>query len=342
MASDITDNWWFQLINIPILVVIFLVLYEFIFRRCTELSLWLTILSLIAIPFSVVLIPMDWIQFVMLISLCLSAMLATFYRYSHHKSEHIQSRLFANNKVHKWSIIRFKFTPFAPYTIYIICVLDLLVTAIKELVNAFHWNAISALFLCFTFPIPSSKIDPPLWSISAMKTNINQRNDLLVQCSFGWIVCYTSFAACYIYANYLDGFVRGLALLLIPLIYMFFDCEQGQALWVQTRLFTLWFYYVVKVFSLGSLNKYMYCTDDWRLISDEHHQMLLQVWGFINAILSVVHFLYWVFHLTKMTKAVQDLNNIQKQMVYDEDKKQQFPVEYDESEPLSPAQPDVE
>ena len=340
--ADLTQKWWFQLINIPILISILFIINEFIFRRSTEITLWLSVLSLISIPIYAMKYTMDWIQFVTLIVLCLSILLVTFYRYSHHKSEYIKSKLFAINSIHKWSIFYFKFSPNIKILICALCIIDLLLTSIKELLNSFHYNAVCGLFLCFTVPLPLTNIDPPFWRISSMNKKLNERNDLIITFSFGWIISYTSFIACYVYANYFNGFVRGIALLFIPLMPIIFNYEKGINLWAQNRLYTLWFYYIFKVFSFNVLNDYMYCTDDWRLLSDKSHYDLIVGWGLINAILSCLHFLYWIFHLSEIPN-INNVNNIiNKKIINDLDQNEQdieieeFEID-DESKPILPA-----
>ena len=125
---------------------------------------------------------------------------------------------------HRWPLFRKRWVFWVLYGVVLVNIIQL---CIKDFTLGNYFNALAGVLICITTERAGSwRIDPaPLG-----------RADILAQTPVGWCLLYSSWVACFVYAERPDYLAHVLCILAVPLAY---SLAGRSELWFSARAYTL-------------------------------------------------------------------------------------------------------
>lgn len=156
---------------------------------------------------------------------------------------------------------------------YGILFLNIMEATVKDLTLGNYFNAATGFLLCATIPFA-----PKFWRFEK-----EQAGDLIVYTTIGWNLLYTTWNACFVYAESPKYFAASLCIILAAEIYPLL--KGRPELYVISRVYTLATHVIIRA-SIPWLFPLLMDASSWQ------NPTTLKYWGIINFCL-IVPYLFW-------------------------------------------------
>ncbi|MBO8159424.1 MAG: hypothetical protein H0Z36_07670 [Thermosyntropha sp.] len=166
--------------------------------------------------------------------------------------------------------------------LYCILFLNILEATIKDATMGNYFNALCGLLLCLTIPFP-----PKFWKIST-----EPHGDLIAYTTAAWNFIYTSWNACFVYAESPVYFFSSVCILLAAELYPII--KGRPELYIIARVYTLAIHLLLRACFVDLFPTLMNA-------APFHNLEVLKVWGIINGIMIIPYTLWhmWQLHTGK-------------------------------------------
>lgn len=166
--------------------------------------------------------------------------------------------------------------------LYGVLFLNIMEATIKDFTMGNIFNALCGLLLCVTIPFP-----PRFWKISAEK-----HGDLIAYTTVGWNFLYTTWNACFVYAEGATFFASSLCILLAAELYPLF--KRRPELYITARVYTLATHLLIRACMPGLFPAVMN-SSNW------FNADVMKYWGIANVILMIPYVFWhmWQLHTGK-------------------------------------------
>lgn len=168
---------------------------------------------------------------------------------------------------------------------YGILFLNIMEATIKDVTLGNYFNALCGFLLCVTIPFPTK-----FWKIST-----EPHGDLIAYTTAAWNFIYTSWNACFVYAESPVYFFSSLCILLAAEIYPII--KGRPELYIIARVYTLAIHLLLRA-----------CLDIFPKVMDAspfHSMEVLKIWGIINAIM-IIPYVFW--HMWQLHTGKADIS----------------------------------
>lgn len=159
------------------------------------------------------------------------------------------------------------------WVLYGVLFLNIMEATIKDFTMGNIFNAICGFLLCVTIPFP-----PKYWRISTEKYG-----DLVAYTTVAWNFLYTTWNACFVYAESPTFFASSLCILLAAEIYPII--KKRPELYITARVYTLAAHLLIRA-CFSNLFPALMDASTW------HNPVVMQYWGIINFIM-IVPYVFW-------------------------------------------------
>jgi len=156
--------------------------------------------------------------------------------------------------------------------LYSILFLNILEATVKDVSLGNYWNALCGFILCATIPYA-----PKYWAILREK-----HGDLIAYTPPAWNLLYTSWNACFVYAESPVYFASSVCILLAAELYPVI--KKRPELYIMARVYTLGFHLLLRA-SFDIFPKVM-DSSSW------YDPVVLKTWGIVNVVFHIP-FLFW-------------------------------------------------
>ncbi|MBC8192741.1 MAG: hypothetical protein ISR87_13325 [Candidatus Marinimicrobia bacterium] len=199
-----------------------------------------------------------WFRWVKILSVILPTIFVGFARIANYEK-----------KAGLWSGLR---KDWIYWFLYSILFLNIFEATVKDVTLGNYWNALCGFILCATIPYA-----PKYWTISK-----DHPGDLIAYTTPAWNLLYTSWNACFVYAESPVYFASSLCILLAAELYPVI--RKRPELYIMARIYTLAFHLILRA-SFDIFPKVM-DSSSWS------NPEVLHNWGIVNVMLHVP-FLFW-------------------------------------------------
>ncbi|MDP5274982.1 hypothetical protein [Chengkuizengella axinellae] len=249
---------WPHVISMPIYFGILLFIISF-FRKHYILSAYFWIAMLFTFPLWMIGGVEGWFRWAKILSVLIPTIIVGFSRIA----------VYENKEGRLWNTL--KSEQFL-WFFYGILFLNILEATLKDATMGNYYNALTGFLLCVTIPFA-----PKFWRITTSKYG-----DLIAYTTASWNFLYTSWNACFVYAESPIYFASSLCILLAAEIYPII--KRRPELYIIARIYTLAAHLVLRasfdIFPM-TMNASSWFNPD-----------VLHIWGLINFIL-IVPYLFW-------------------------------------------------
>lgn len=159
------------------------------------------------------------------------------------------------------------------WVLYGVLFLNIAEATVKDFTMGNIFNAMCGFLLCVTIPFPSK-----FWKISTEKYG-----DLIVYTTIGWNFLYTTWNACFVYAETPVYFASSLCIILAAEAYPFI--KKRPELYVIARVYTLASHLIIRSCFVGLFPALMNASA-WQ------NPSVMKYWGIANFIL-MIPYLFW-------------------------------------------------
>lgn len=252
-------DWWPHLVAMPIYFCVLLWIVSF-FRKHPHLSVYFWAASLLTFPLWIVTGSVEgWFRWFKILSVLLPTIVVGLARVATH-----------DDRVGRfWSTIR---KPQFMWFFYGVLFLNIAEAVVKDVQLGNYFNALAGLFLCVTIPYV-----PRYWKIAT-----SGGSDLLAYTTAGWNLLYTTWNACFVYAESPVYFASSLCILLAAELYPVI--KKRPELYVTARVYTLAAHLLLR----ATFDVFPGVMDS----STWFNADVLFWWGVINLVVAVP-FLFW-------------------------------------------------
>lgn len=171
------------------------------------------------------------------------------------------------------------------WVLYGVLFLNIMEATSKDFTMGNYFNSMVGLLLCATIPLPAKR---KFWKISAQ-----DHGDLISYTTIGWNFMYTTWNACFVYAESPKFFASSLCILAAAEIYPII--KKRPELYVTARVYTLATHLLLRACLPGMFPALMDATT-W------HNDTFMKYWGIVNLVLMVPYVL-WHYYQLKSGKA---------------------------------------
>ncbi|MTI71339.1 MAG: hypothetical protein FH751_13915 [Firmicutes bacterium] len=178
-------------------------------------------------------------------------------------------RLSNRSKKEGWEFLR-KEWPL--YILYIVLNLNIIEASLKDLALGNYFNAISGFLLCITIPLPKKS-----WRISG------SYGDLIADFPLMWCFLYTTWNACFVYAENPGYLASSICILLVPEIVSIIKGRSD--LWLSARVYTLAFHLFIR--ATYDIFTPIMDSSSWA------NENVVSIWGIINIIVHISFAIWW-------------------------------------------------
>jgi len=154
--------------------------------------------------------------------------------------------------------------------LYCVLFLNIAEATLKDIAMANYFNAISGALLCATIPLTRK-----YWMIGKEKPG-----DLVVYTTLGWNLMYTTWNACFVFAETPVYFASSLCIILAAEVYPII--KKRPELYVMSRVYTLAAHLIIRS-CIPWLFPTIMNASAWQ------NQALLHNWGVVNAVLTIAY-----------------------------------------------------
>lgn len=248
-------------ISMSVYIVFLLLLVEFM-RKHHKLSVVIWIASLLTIPLWVMGGVEGWFRWAKNLSVIIPIIIVSFCRISS----------FENKRGAFWEFFR---KGWAVRFAYVILLLNIMEASLKDVALGNYFNAICGFLLCVTVPLPKK-----YWKYSTKGSS-----DLIAYTTLSWNLLYTTWNACFVFAETPAFFASSLCIILAAEIYPFL--KKRPELYIMARCQTLAAHLVIRS-SLPNLFPTVMNATSWQ------NATFLKYWGILNFIL-IIPYVVWYF-----------------------------------------------
>ncbi|WP_335869491.1 hypothetical protein [Bacillus sp. 2205SS5-2] len=246
-------------LSMPIYFGLLLAIIAF-FRKHYKLSAYFWIASLLTFPLWIIGGVDGWFRWVKILSVLIPTIIVGFSRIA----------VYEDRKGKIWDFLkREEFLWF----FYGILFLNILEATIKDATMGNYFNAAVGFLLCVTIPFA-----PKFWKF----TTSSAYGDLIANTTASWNFLYTSWNACFVYAESPTYFASSLCILLAAEIYPII--KRRPELYITARIYTLAAHLLLR----ASFDVFPQVMDSSAWFNPE----VLKVWGIINFVL-IVPYVFW-------------------------------------------------
>lgn len=169
-----------------------------------------------------------------------------------------------------WQVLR---KDWVYWVLYGVLFLNIFEATLKDATLGNWFNAVSGFILCITIPFP-----PKYWAISKRK-----HGDLVAFTTPAWNFLYTSWNACFVYAENPGYFASSVCILLAAELYPII--MKRPELYIMARVYTLAWHILTRA-----------CYDIFTPVMDSSswaNENVLYFWGLLNVILHIPFAIWW-------------------------------------------------
>ena len=164
------------------------------------------------------------------------------------------------------------------WIVYGVLFLNIMEATIKDFQLGNTFNAGCGFLLCVTIPFA-----PKFWEYSKEKTG-----DLIVYTTLAWNLLYTTWNACFVYAETPNYFASSLCILLAAEIYPFI--KGRPELYIMARVYTLATHIILRA-TCGEIFPALMDASAW------HNDTVMKYWGMFNFALIVPYTFWYMWQL---------------------------------------------
>ena len=154
--------------------------------------------------------------------------------------------------------------------------------SMKDLSLGNYFNFITGILLCITIPIPSKT-----WRVDRKEGFA----DLVADIPLAWCFIYTTWNACFVYAENPGYLASSMCILIVPEIYSII--KKRSDLWLNARIYTLAVHLLIRA-TMGDIFTPLMGSASWA------NEQAVYIWGVLNIIVTVPFAIWW---FTKGAKA---------------------------------------
>ncbi|EYE89107.1 membrane protein [Fervidicella metallireducens AeB] len=178
-----------------------------------------------------------------------------------------------------WNSLR---KDWALWVLYGVLFLNIMEATIKDFTMGNIFNALCGFLLCVTIPFP-----PKYWKISEEKYG-----DLIAYTTIGWNFLYTTWNACFVYAEGPKYFASSLCILMAAEIYPII--KKRPELYITARVYTLATHLLLRA-CFPLLFPTLMDASAW------HNDVFMKYWGIVNFAIMVPYLFWhmWQLHTNK-------------------------------------------
>lgn len=174
----------------------------------------------------------------------------------------------------------------ALWILYGVLFLNIMEATVKDFTMGNTFNALCGFLLCVTIPFPSR-----FWKFSDEKYG-----DLITYTTVAWNFIYTTWNACFVYAESPQYFAGSLCILLAAEIYPII--KKRPELYIIARVYTLATHLLIRA-CFGSLFPLLMDASSW------HNDTFMKYWGIANFII-IVPYVFW--HMWQLHTGMADVS----------------------------------
>ncbi|WP_051623576.1 hypothetical protein [Clostridium hydrogeniformans] len=168
--------------------------------------------------------------------------------------------------------------------VYVALNANIIEASITDLSVGSWFNFLAGIILCLTIPLPKNA-----WKIDKK----DKYADMVAELPLMWSLLYTTWNACFLYAERPHMFATTLCILIAPLACVFFNKRPD--LWFSARSYTLGFHLFIRAIA-GDIFTPLMDSSKW------YNSKVVLYWGILNLIL---HVAYTAWYFTKGKKATK-------------------------------------
>lgn len=174
--------------------------------------------------------------------------------------------------------------------LYGVLFLNIMEATVKDFTMGNYFNSLTGFLLCLTIPFP-----PRYWKVSK-----EAHGDLISYTTMGWNFLYTTWNACFVFAETPMYFASSLCILLAAEIYPFLKGKPE--LYITARIYTLATHLLIRA-CVPWLFPTLMDASSW------HNPKVMFYWGIINLVLMVPYTFWhmWQLHTGKAEKSFKRL-----------------------------------
>lgn len=174
------------------------------------------------------------------------------------------------------------------WTVYGVLFLNIMEATVKDFTMGNVFNGMCGLMLCATIPFPNRR---KFWKYSSEK-----HGDLIVYTTIAWNFLYTTWNACFVYAEGTMFFASSLCILMAAEIYPII--KKRPELYIMARVYTLASHLILRSCFVNLFPSLMDASS-W------YNPTVMKYWGIAN-FLMIVPYLFW--HLWQLYTGKADIS----------------------------------
>jgi len=252
--------------------IVFLLFFISFMRKHYKLSMYFFLFSLLTFPLWLKGGVVGWFRWAKILSVILPTIIVGITRIS----------VYEKRKGRFWEFFQKEWTL---WFFYAMLFLNIMEATIKDVTLGNYFNAFCGFLLCVTIPFA-----PKFWEISK-----EPYGDLIAYTTAAWNFIYTSWNACFVYAESPVHFFSSVCILLAAEIYPII--KGRPELYIIARVYTLAIHLLLRA-----------CWDIFPKVMDAspfHNIQVLKIWGIINAIM-IIPYVFW--HMWQLHTGKADIS----------------------------------
>lgn len=251
--------WWQYALSMGIYIAVLLGIIWFM-RKYYRIANWVWIASLFTFPLWMMGGIVGWFRWAKILSVIIPTIFVGFSRIANYE----------DRKGKFWESLK---GGWVLWVLYGVLFLNIMEATIKDFTMGNIFNAMCGFLLCVTIPFPGK-----FWGWSQKK-----HGDLIVYTTVAWNFLYTTWNACFVYAESPMYFASSMCILLAAELYPII--KNRPELYIMARVYTLATHLIIRACFVDLFPAVMNSAP-W------HNVEVMKIWGLINFIL-IVPFVFW-------------------------------------------------
>ncbi|SHH46447.1 hypothetical protein [Clostridium grantii] len=260
---------WQYVLSMSIYFILLLFIVEYM-RKHYVFAKWFWIASLFTFPLWLMGGVVGWFRWSKIISVIIPTIFVGYCRIANYEK---RKGKFWESLQKGWVL----------WIVYGVLFLNIMEATIKDFTMGNYFNAGCGLLLCVTIPFPKK-----FWRYSTEKPG-----DLIVFTTLAWNFLYTTWNACFVYAETPVFFASSLCIILAAEIYPII--KKKPELYVMARVYTLASHLIIRS-CIPTLFPTLMDASSW------HNASFMKYWGIVNFIL-IVPYAFWYIGQVRSGKA---------------------------------------
>lgn len=259
---------WQYAVSMGAYFALLMFIVEFM-RRHYKIANWFWIASLCTFPLWLMGGVVGWFRWAKTLSVILPTIFMGFARIA----------TYENREGKLWKALQ---KNWVLWVLYGVLFLNIMEATIKDFTMGNTFNALCGFLLCVTIPFP-----PRFWKISKEK-----HGDLISYTTVGWNFLYTTWNACFVFAESPQFFASSLCILAAAEIYPII--KGRPELYITARVYTLATHILLRG-CVGGIFPALMDASSWQ------NQTFLKYWGIANLVMMVPYLFWhmWQLHTNK-------------------------------------------